>query len=310
MLLPSTPQRGLECIIITMCRVVATWLYPSVIPFENCTELCRHQRGRRILCDLLLCHSQASEIPCPSESSVTAADTKVSLTVTTAETPQLDASSTAPALQVDNTDTEDLPIWYTVYTVPTFSILSQDQNFTPQQVNFGNTLAYEVYHECRWLHHARVQDFLPLKTLLAFGGQGQKLRTTYICPVRNVIEKRWYFCVLGEPGFHLFRSEGKRVGNKLITFTAVDDDELSPREYCQAKFLEFIQGLPDQTWKSGSGGQLDDVGMPRSPEVCKEHDAERLKGTTNSSGRRRSLRKPKPRKRDVPSMTTPRRSKV
>ena len=53
-LLPSTTQLGLECIIITLCRVIATWVTPYEIPLEDCQPLCRNKRGRRSLCELML----------------------------------------------------------------------------------------------------------------------------------------------------------------------------------------------------------------------------------------------------------------
>ena len=48
-LLPSTTQIGLECIIITVCRVLATWVNPCQVPIEDCTDLCINKKGRRIL---------------------------------------------------------------------------------------------------------------------------------------------------------------------------------------------------------------------------------------------------------------------
>ena len=47
--LPSSTQRGLECIIISVVRALRYWLDPYVIPVQDCSAICRDKRGRRIL---------------------------------------------------------------------------------------------------------------------------------------------------------------------------------------------------------------------------------------------------------------------
>ena len=294
---PSTPQRGLECIIITLCRVVATWLNPMTIPLENCTELCEDNKGRRILCELLLCEESGTQ---PSTADETPGQ----------ESPALvDATSNVDTVHPDMDD--DVQTWYNVYSVVSFDVLSPTENYEPQYVMFDGRVGYEIYHGCRFVHHGRGQDFFPCKTVLALGGQGGHLRTTYICPIRNVTDKRWHFCLLGGPGFHLFRMDGKRdrSGKVPATLQFTDanqgpmslrrEETFSPREYRHLECLEFIDSLPDPTWKtelpSAAGAEsIDDAATP-----------------AKKVGPRRPSRKPKIiKKRPSCLVTTPRRSKV
>ena len=95
-LLPSTLQTGLECIIITLCRVVATLLNPVVIPMEDCLDLCRDQKGRRILSELLLLsHEERSASDGPNSPSTPPLGTPSTSPLCTPSTPPMGTPCTS-----------------------------------------------------------------------------------------------------------------------------------------------------------------------------------------------------------------------
>ena len=156
---------------------------------------------------------------------------------------------------------------------------------------FNNCVAYEVYHGCRWVYAGRDQDFLPRETIVAFGG---KLGSIYVCPVRNVLDKRWCFALLAQPGFQLFRVEGKRVNGQPVMFSdgatlAQRDPTWSPPQYDHAKFQTFLTSLPDPTWRMSSVQNNPLTANTESEPIAIESKA--LKKTRRSSRTRKPIQR-------------------
>ena len=225
--LPSTVQTGLECVIITVLRVVATWLDPGTIPLLDCRPLCQDNKGRRALVQLIL-HAKLGMDALPS-------------------TPKSPASPTPIATTSPPLSPVPPPQWYAVYEKPTMQVLSQSATFKPRTLIFGETTGYVVYRHCRWRRNAGNQDFLPQKTQLSLNGTG---RTLFVCPVRNMFESRWYFVLLNSCNkFALFSSAGRtsRLGG-TVHVEAVDEKlerEWSAPTVNEDDFEAFLSSLPD-----------------------------------------------------------------
>ena len=236
--LPSTIQTGLECIIITVLRVVATWLDPTLIPLMDCRALCQQNKGRRALVQIIL-HAKLGMDDLPL-----APRSPASPTVTT--TPPLIAVTPPP------------PPWCAVYEKPTMQVLSQSVSFTPRTLTFGDTTGYLVYRHCRWLRSVCNQDFLPQKTQLSLNGSG---RTLFVCPVRNMYEGRWYFLLVNtDQQYRLFTCAGKNQGKKRLHVEAVDEnkeEEWTPPTVDENTLEAFLTSLPDPhlKWTSNTSPQ-------------------------------------------------------
>ena len=289
-LLPSTRQMGLECIIITICRVIATWVNPSQIPLENCSELCVNKKGRRILSQLLLLSTGDMDDFLMNMSDV------VSQTPVTLIDESVEESLTTP--DAEEATMESLDLWYAVYTVPTFQVLSRDSDATPYDIKFNGTVGYQVYKDCKWVHEVRSQSFTPLTTVLALGDH---LGCLFICPVRNTVEGKWYFALLGHQGYHLFPVDGKTIknsGGKKNRLHFKNGADIMARDptwkapvHEDDAFMSFLSSLEDGTWRQ------DTYASKSKTEVVVHHDVSMLEHTTDSEStpRRRSKRTPKPR---------------
>ena len=253
-LLPSTTQLGLECIIISLCRVIATYANPCVIPLENCQPFCVDKKGRRILGEALsLVHDQIS----------------------TAQPPLITAPVSVPDVTPDvphPADDVDMgPTWCVVHQHPSLSILSQAQDYEPIDINFNGMVAYKVYKGCKWVHKTRNQDFEPYRTSLAMDG---KCGCVFVCPVRNLVDRKWFLVAFGAPGFALLPARGKTINGQM---SPLQDASLldppaswSPSETpSDEQFQSFLMTFPDPTWvdKSVSGKEVSDTDASTIAEV-------------------------------------------
>ena len=283
-LLPSTLQTGLECIIITLCRVMATWLTPLVIPFQDCTVLCQEKKGRRILSELLLLSHSCRVSP--------------EAATVIYPVPIPDSCPTVLDIDIDSGDDSPPSGWYTVYEKPTFRIMTRDPEFQQRPIEFKGQLAYEIYTGCRYVHTQRSQDFLPEESLLSMNG---KLGSMYICPVKNVIERSWHFILLGQPGYQMFAAGGRTIGTRRFHFQNVDKAELAssdsknywtPPVPSDDGLQSFLTTLADPTWN-----------LPKKPGAS-DHDGQKVKAgrhgvdhDTKHVSPRRSGRKRRPPKK-------------
>ena len=301
-LLPSTMQTGLECIIITLCRVIATWVQPRAIPLRNCTELCTDQKGRRILSEVLLLSHRGDplsiDVPaalrCSDQSTPSGKAPALSKSDHVDPPPSDNAPPSSPRCESGNapssTPQSGQSTWYTVYDKPTFRVLSRHRDYVPHTMRFSGTEAYHVYRGCRWIHTSREQDFVAKESVLTYGKQ---LGTLFMCPVRNLVEQQWYFILLGQPGFAMLKSSGR--GGPVRTHfqnaeKVFDEVKWCPPDKSDEDFEKFLESLPDPTWKATGSHMLCD---PPSSSVVKSSSTPT---SSASDGLRRSTRKRTPRR--------------
>lgn len=291
MQLPSTIQTGLECIIISICRVIATWVRPEAIPLIDCTSLCQDKRGRRILSTLLLVSYGIDLAARTNISQEHIAPVDDALVVVAQDATQ----DAVPAGTDAGADGESLnhasATWCIVYACPTFQILARDSEYEPQRVTFNDRLAYTIYHDCKWVHLARHQDFTSGETILAMNG---KLGCLFMCPVRDEMKRRWHFLVLSHKGIVMIDSAGPRKDNGRVL---LEDAQLvcpdlvweSPTR-TPGDVDAFIGTLVDSTFK---------LSMASTSSIASDSEKD-------ASSLRRSRRTPKPVKR----LTTPVQARV
>ena len=291
MLLPSTIQTGLECIIISICRVIATWVRPEAIPLIDCTSLCQDKRGRRILATLLLVsyrHKLTAELDMSQDNIVDASasvahDATDAVPVLPAAAPGVDPPSSTSAT------------WCIVYACPTFQILARDSDYVPQPIMFNDRLGYTIYRNCKWVHLAREQDFTAGETILATNG---KLGCLFICPIKDEVKRRWNLLVLSHKGMTMIDAAGPRKDKGRVVLqdaTLVCPDLVwECPTWTPADIDAFVDTLEDSTFKLLSMASTRTSSSPTS-------DSER-----DDSTLRRSRRTPKPVKR----LTTPVQTRV
>lgn len=278
--LPSTTQTGLECIIITLCRVVATWMEPHFIPIEDCLPLCEDKAGRRSIVQLL--------VHAASGADVLEAKENVGVEETPMNTPSLpDQPSTPAALtggdedsQATESDAEET--WYSVYDQPTITVLSKSQDFQARRILFNNQEGYRVYVGCKWIHRLRDEEFYPEQTILSWNG---RLGSQYVCPVRHIVEGRWYFLTLGAPGYKLFPAYGRHTkkGRVFLQDAGPNTGWTPPDTTIEAREA-FLDSLDDPTWRGSTVRSMSDNSDPHTP-------------LSNGSTPRRSKRTRKPLRR-------------
>lgn len=341
--LPSTTQTGLECIIITLCRVISTWLTPWLIPFEECRTLCQDKTGRRCLAELLV----RSQIPPEELASVLAPCTVSAVSegadITPPGTPPTAAtvsavsqgaditqSGTPPTAAVASTpvpvpsdngtvgESASVPIvsplgesWYSVYDMPTLSVHSPRLDYKPRVLEYNGVVGYTLYLECKWINKPRGQEFFPNTTVLSIGGTPGCL---FICPVYQHIGKcKWHFLVLGTPGYCLFRAEGRRLLDAKGRSTAVHFQEAStnhawtPPPTSLKKLEDFIADWHDPTFKQH---RLSLDIAEEDHEVMSDRDPGTPDSKSGSGWLRRSKRKRTPRVHPPEPVTPVRRNKV
>lgn len=315
-LLPSTTQIGVECIIITLCRVISTWIKPYEIPLEECRPLCVDKKGRRVIAELLLrakgwlrddghvpdgghVHSVVSE-----DGSAMVGKTETGLPSEAKESDEVTRRLAVEPEQEPDTSTK----WYNVYDRPTMSIYAPTSEYKPRGLKFSGVLGYTVYLGCKWVNRPRQQEFLPNESVLCIGGQTGCL---YICPVYAHVSSLWYFLVLGHPGYSLFRANGRkgkvRDGMKASQQhfqVAPHNHGWTPPPTSEQELEAFISGWSDPTFKQHRYQQHDTSEEPTS--VDDQIDITEPK--TGKTWVRRSKRNR--RVRQIPEPVTPVRRRV
>ena len=95
-----------------------------------------------------------------------------------------------------------------------------------------------------------------------------RLGSLFICPVRNLVDQKWCFIVLGEPGYNMFDGGGQRGSGGQRKFfenadrVCVGDVDWKAPETETDAFEDFLQTLPDPTWKGDSGNRKQSGGKP------------------------------------------------
>jgi hypothetical protein len=315
--LPSTIQVGLECIIITLCRLISTWVTPYETPLEECQPLCRDKKGRRVISELLLrakLSALYSEVPVVKQSPM--AELSENMETAGLDDERTDSDDASIGHQVTTTDHSPQPrmqaptTWYSVYSKPTFCVHSSDAKYKPQELRFGGALGYTVYHGCKWMHTSRNQNFLPNQTILSISGVAGCL---YICPVYAHVSSQWHFLVLGTPGYSLFRAAGKTVTDAKTGRSRNTHFEAAPPNHgwtppttSQEQLYAFIASWSDPTFKQHN---VLNVHLADTSEIPKVLDSEQSESTSSPSLLRRSKRKRKQRKMQQATPVTPVRLK-
>ena len=300
-LLPSTTQEGLECIIITLCRVISTWIKPHEIPLEECRPLCTDKKGRRVISELLI-HATpplmekdqvlgAQNSPIEEDRSAMVDSTGTILPDNGKESDPVVLPTPVVSEQEEDTSTT----WYNVYDKPTMSIYASESEYMPRVLTYSGVVGYTVYLGCKWVNRPRQQVFLPNETVLCIGGQTGCL---YICPVYSHLETQWHFLVLGRPGYTLFRASGRRLkdGDGKMQAqhfqSAPDNHGWTPPPTSEEELETFITGWSDPTFKHHQQHASEE------PTPIEDHDiTEPSKDTTwvrRSKRNRRSPRVMKP----------------
>ena len=317
-ILPSTTQTGLECIIITLCRVISSWLAPWMIPFEECRTLCKDKTGRRCLAELLIrsqippeeliLQPDATPRPMVSPRILGTASKVDVMPSSSAGSPSPDIGTISESESVLSVSPPLKP-WYSVYDRPTLSIHSTLSDYKPRLLEYDGVVGYTIYMGCKWVNHPRNQEFLPNSTVLSIGGTAGCL---FICPVYQHIGKcMWHFLVLGTPGYSLFRAGGKTGRDDQGRSIQVHFEEAPsghqwrPPPMDPGQLEVFISGWSDPTFKQHKPLQLDTSG-----EMSEDLTTDQVTPIKESKKGwlRRSNRTPKPRKKMEPVVQV--RSKV
>ena len=180
--------------------------------------------------------------------------------------------------------------WCITYERPTFRILTKDPKFVPREVFLSKHKCYLVYENCKYLHTVRRQSFLPGETLLAIGAMTGGL---YMCPIYNVVDKLWFFVLLGKSGYDIFPAKGRtgtgatgsqlhfkdaRLLSSRIEWTPVVPD--------LGLFNKFLDNLPNPIWKPSRGA----LAFSRSPSINRSSSRSSLDQPVRRSGRQRKSR--------------------
>ena len=288
-LLPSTTQIGLECIIITLCRVISIWITPYEVPLEDCRSLCEDKKGRRAISELLL---RVKLQDLPSKDEVPVVEQSPGVALVEGERTESDKDEVPVVEQSPGVAVVD---WYNVYDRPTLSVHSSNADYEPRELWFRKVLGYTVYLDCKWVHKPRNQNFLPNQTVLAIGGITGCL---FICPVYAHISSQWHFLVLGTPGYTLFRAAGKTTTDTKTGRSKNNHFQAAPLNHgwtppptSQEQLDAFIADWKDPTFKQHHV-HLDDTSGSPQPLVLELSDTS---VKTSTGGLRRSRRSRKPR---------------
>ena len=289
-LLPSTQQKGLECIIISLCRVISTFCNPILVPCLDCQPLCVEKRGRRIVAQVLsLIHEHYGR---PLEDQPPAVPESAPMEVS--------GNDGEGNLELPNHERE--VNWFVVYEQPQLKILAPNPEYVPHEVKFNGQVGYTVYRDCKWIHVNRNQDFTPSTPLMLDG----KVGCSYICPVRHVVDRRWLFAVLGRGGYTLLPAKGRMINGSIISYRDGSAMEpavasTSPDPQTHGTFDEFLARLIDPTWSTNSGAST----LQSSQDEAMTDAADITMSTPESKRwRRRSSRVRKPRVLLIPSDTS------
>lgn len=254
--LPSTVQIGLECVIITLIRVIGYWLTPLEIPFQDCRPLCKDQIGRRILAELILLSEGISLTPSCDDDTLDLAkanlspDAPVTLDLTKPELPSsltIGGSGTTPLVSPDAKRTSNTPpSHYVIESTPAISILAPTSDYVPREDIKG----YRVFESCTYTNKGKGQVFPARQVLLCMKGHVISL---FVCVVLQLVERRFFFVQLTQEGFSLVSATGWSGKRGTFNYVGMSLDK-KPVEwelpiYNQESFNAFLNALPDPSWK-------------------------------------------------------------
>ena len=292
LILPSTTQLGLECIIVSMVRIVARWINPHIYPIEDCVPLCENKKGRRILVQLLLL-AEGVDVDFVEEGK----DLEFNASLT---------GSSVTGVACDDTSGVDVQ-YFVVVRRPNFCVLATNKDFVLKtNLDYGSSAVeagYEIFESCRWQYPKRQQDFSKGTILV----MNDKVVAIFVCPVRKILENRWYFIVLGSRGYGITPARGYTGRGGIFHYQALDSDaevSFTPLKVNEKKdFPNYIASLPDPNWKSAavSPAKMDKVLPPvstvtPSPKNVTPVSKTVLQSQSSQVTPRHSKRRVKPRK--------------